>query len=107
MSSRSSSSAISLESALKRCDPSTADEGIELLRGLDMKKGLNEKGQGPGKNYTPMIYCIWQGNLPACKLLLSMGSDCTTTSNGGGFFPMMAAADIGHLNICKWLYECG
>jgi len=56
---------------------------------------------------TPMIHFCSAGNLLIVKLLFLIGADCTQLSVGRFWFPMLAAAARGHLDICKWLFKYG
>jgi len=54
-------------------------------------------------SHTPMEYFARIGDLPMCRFLLSEGA--ATTSEYEYWFPMLAAARGGHLNVCKWLCQ--
>jgi len=53
---------------------------------------------------TPLIHFCSAGNLLIIKLLVLIGADCTKLCKNS-WFPMLAAAAQGHLDICKWLFK--
>ena len=55
----------------------------------------------------PMTYFCLIGDLKMCRYLLSKGASTTATSTCGWWFPMYAAAFMGPLDVCKWLYDHG
>ena len=55
---------------------------------------------------TPLIYFARKGDLKMCGYLVSRGAS-TTKSSDVSLFPMKAAAQKGHLEICKLLYANG
>jgi len=56
---------------------------------------------------TPLIYFCRTGNLLVIKVLFLIGADCTRLCERQFWFPMLAAAHYGHLDICKWLFKYG
>ena len=59
---------------------------------------------------TPMLYFAREGNVKMCGYLVSRGVSTTRGTSKGvskTFFPMYSAAQNGHLDVCKFLYENG
>ena len=72
--------------------------------GVDLKKDVNVILIG---SLTPMILFCWVGNLLVIKVLFLIGANCTQLCINDYRFPMLAAAEEGYLDICKWLFEYG
>ena len=60
-----------------------------------------------GENITPMIYFAQWGDVKMCRYLISRGASTTKAVQDNAFCPMFAAADAGHLDVCKLLYANG
>ena len=62
-------------------------------------------------SHTPMEYFCRVGDLPMCRFLLSKGVATTGGREDDDeyeyWFPMLAAARGGHLDVCKWLCQFG
>ena len=57
---------------------------------------------------TPLTYFAHIGDAKMCRYLLSRGASATKGSDSDwDYFPMMAAARGGHLDICRLLYANG
>ena len=57
--------------------------------------------------FTPLIHFCFTGNLLLTKILFLISADCTELSEDFYWFPMLAAAQGRHLDICKWLFVFG
>ena len=53
------------------------------------------------RNVSPLFHFCKRGNLWSVRLLFFIGADCTELFLEGNLFPMFAAAQLGHLEICK------
>ena len=84
-------------------DPDDVTKQCELS--LDARKAINMNY--PGFSMGPMAYFCSIGDLEMCRYLLSKGASTTATGTDGTLFPMFAAANGGHLDVCKWLYVHG
>lgn len=60
-----------------------------------------------GMDVTAMTYFAKKGDAKMCRYLISRGASTTKMDNRGGSFSMYEAAEEGHLDICKVLYENG
>jgi len=84
----------------------------ELLnKGVDLKMDVHQKQKlrredGVNWEFTPLHHFCWTGNLVFVRFLVLIGADCTELDKFG-WYPMLVAANKGHLDICKWLFEYG
>ena len=62
-----------------------------------------------GQQMTAMTYFAKKGDAKMCRYLISRGASTTEMDDEDGYssFPMYEAAEEGHLDICKLLYENG
>ena len=60
----------------------------------------------PGSAVKPMGYFARKGDLPMMRWLYVNGAD-TRDEEIVRWFPMYFAAGLGHLDVCKWLYDYG
>ena len=71
--------------------------------------GKSRVGGGSGVGYaTPITYFADKGDAKMCRYLVSRGASTTKTSEQDiPLYAMYAAANHGHLDICKLLYANG
>ena len=78
---------------------------VDLLEARGLLEAVGTMMYAPKLH--PMTYCCRVGDLKMCRYLLSKGASTTATGTDGTLFPMFAAANGGHLDVCKWLYVHG
>ena len=66
-----------------------------------------DDGDFGGEQMTAMTYFAKKGDAKMCRYLISRGASTTKMDDEEGSFPMHEAAEEGHLDICKVLYENG
>ena len=81
----------------------------ELInQGFDLKMDVNKSQKSRWlNNITPLIFFCSAGKLLIIKLLFLIGANCTKLCKNGYWFPMLAAVQYDHLDICKWLFKYG
>ena len=62
---------------------------------------------GPHHNIKPMGYFAGMGDLPMMRWLYVNGADTRDEMVTSDWFPMCTAAMVGHLGVCKWLFQHG
>ena len=67
----------------------------------------SNRGSSYNWDVSPLLYFCRRGNLLIVRLLFLIGADCTQLGTCDYLFPMLAAAQHGHLDICKWLFVYG
>ena len=59
------------------------------------------------RDVKPMGYFAGMGDLPMMRWLYVNGADTQDKMVSEDWFPMCAAAMVGHLGVCKWLFQHG
>ena len=59
------------------------------------------------RDVKPMGYFAGMGDLPMMRWLYVNGADTRDEMVTEDWFPMCAAAMVGHLGVCKWLFQHG
>ena len=73
----------------------------------DIKSGTAyDEDMADSHAVTPMGYFAKKGDLPMMRWLYVNGAD-TRDEVIARWFPMISAAQDGHLNVCKWLFDHG
>jgi len=55
--------------------------------------------------YTPLHYACREGHVEVVQLLLQYGADPNATTSAGRATPLMRAAYMGHLEVCRQLID--
>jgi len=73
----------------------------------DLEKDVNKSQKLRYIETTPLHHFCGIGRLLMIKLLFLIGADCTQLCKDRLQFPMLVAAQLGYLDICKWLFKYG
>ena len=121
MSSERNSEEIS-EPAAKKQRTSSGKDAVDLVGPMEnettAKQKLEEAGFEEGNFFeedltseyvimTPMIHFCLHGDLKMCRFLLSKGASTTESTHDFMWFPIVAAASEGHIDVLEWLCNHG
>lgn len=75
----------------------------KLRRLLQNNPSSATQTDGLSGGYTPLHYACREGHIDTVKLLLQYGADPNATTSAGRATPLMRAAYMGHLEVCRLL----
>ena len=94
-----------------RIDATFTEDGEEPVIGFDPSDAALDNSYGVWHEdiqLTPLAYFAAKGDAKMCSYLISRGASTTKCSEQERpFYPMYAAAEGGHLDVCKLLYNNG